>query len=65
MIPISMGHDSETATGCRIEGMKFHDDYFYNEIQCKVRKACDYIKDEDIKVIDFVKIIEIIAILKD
>lgn len=56
MISISLGNDSSTATGCRIEGMQFHNEYYTNEIKCRARKACDYMRENNIDLIDFVKI---------
>lgn len=57
IISISMGDDdSSTATGCKIEGMQFHNEYYSQEIRCKTRKACDYIREQGIGCIDFVKI---------
>lgn len=55
-ISISLGRDSSAATGCRIEGMRFHNEYYDREIQGNVRKACDYMKERDIQCIDYVKI---------
>jgi FkbM family methyltransferase len=56
-ISISLGSDdTRTATACKIEGMKYHDQYYGREIQCEVRKASDYVREKDIAGIDFVKI---------
>jgi len=51
-----LGDHSWTATGCKIEGIKFHNEYYKNEIPCKVRKASDYIREQKLKCIDFAKI---------
>lgn len=56
IITISLGHDSSTATGCKIEGMQFHNEYYDQEIQCKVRKASDYMREQGLECIDFIKI---------
>ncbi|PCJ57470.1 MAG: hypothetical protein COA79_15680 [Planctomycetota bacterium] len=56
MITISLGKNSATATGCRIEGMSYHDNYYDQEIQCKTVKACTHMMDHKINNIDFVKI---------
>lgn len=56
MISISLGRDSSTATGCKIKGMQYHNEYYSNEIQCSVRKASDYMREKEIDFIDFVKI---------
>ncbi len=55
-IYINMGEESGTATAFKIEGMKFHNEYYKEKIPCKVRKATDYIKQNKISAIDFVKI---------
>lgn len=56
IISINLGDDSSMATGCKIEGMRFHDDYYVRKIQCKVRKASDYVRENNLASIDFVKI---------
>ncbi|MFH1387063.1 MAG: FkbM family methyltransferase [bacterium] len=56
VIAISLGRESSTATGCKIESMKFHDQYYNREIKCEIRKASDYLKERAIQVIDLLKI---------
>jgi FkbM family methyltransferase len=56
-ININMGKEgSSTATAFPIEGMEFHDNYYNLIIPCEARTASDYIKENDINHIDFVKI---------
>jgi len=55
-IPVFLGKDSETATGHKIEGMSYHNQYYIREIYCKTRKACDYMNEQNIDFIDYVKI---------
>jgi FkbM family methyltransferase len=54
-IKLSEG-DTSTATACKIEGMKYHDEYYRSEIKCKVIKGVDYVNEKRISVIDFMKI---------
>lgn len=55
-ISISLGNDSSTATGCKIQGMRFHNEYYNQKIKCPTRKASNYIREQNIDCIDFVKI---------
>lgn len=55
-ISISLGNDSSMATGCKIEGMKSHNEYYSEEIKCQVKKASDYMIEKNLQYIDFVKI---------
>jgi len=55
-VPISLGSMSLIATGCKIEGMKAHEEFYTQEIQGKVRKASDYLKERAIEAIDFLKV---------
>ena len=48
--------DSTVATACRIEGMKFHDEYYSVQIECEVSTGTQYIVDNNIEFIDFLKI---------
>lgn len=56
IISVSMGRDTSTATGCKIEGMQFHDEYYSQEIQCKTKRAYDYLYERNLKSIDVVKV---------
>lgn len=56
VLSVSLGRDSSTATGCRIRTMRFHNEYYYKEIRCKVRKASDYMNERNLKFIDYAKI---------
>jgi len=56
VVRICMGHDSSTATACRIEGMRFHDDFYKQEFQCKTRKASGYLEDKAIENVDVLKV---------
>jgi len=55
-IVVNLSDDTSTATACRIEGMKAHDDYYREQISCRVAKASDYVREHRIEHIDFVKI---------
>ncbi len=55
-ISINMGPDSDTATAFKIEGMQGHDEYYKEKILCKVKKAADYVREKNIRSIDFLKI---------
>jgi FkbM family methyltransferase len=56
-ISISMGRDfAPAATGCGVEAMGFDDEKYARKIQCNTRKAYDYICENDLKSIDFVKV---------
>lgn len=48
--------DTSTATGCKIDGMRFHDEYYNQEITCKVTRALDYLNEKNIESIDFLKV---------
>lgn len=51
-------HESTTATAYKIEGMKFHDDYYANAkvIKCEVITGRDYLMENNIDQIDFLKV---------
>ena len=55
-ISINIGKNSVAATACKIHGMKFHADYYDKVVNCQTIKAKDYMKSNQIKKIDFVKI---------
>ncbi len=55
-ITINIGASSEIATAFKIEGMQNHNDSYTKTVNCKTRKACDYLKERRIESIDFVKI---------
>ncbi len=55
-VVINISEDTSVATACRIEGMKAHDDYYRDRVNCVVRKASNYIQEQNIERIDFVKI---------
>lgn len=55
-IVVNLSDDTSTASACRIEGMKAHDDYYREQIACRVAKASDYVRNNRIERIDFVKI---------
>lgn len=55
-ILVNLSEDTSTATACRIEGMKAHDDYYRRQALCRIRKASEYVREHDIERIDFVKI---------
>jgi FkbM family methyltransferase len=55
-IIFNIGTESDTATAYKIEGMKFHDEYYERTVTCSVKKAVDYATEMNIGYIDFVKI---------
>lgn len=48
--------DSTVATACRIEGMKFHDDYYNSQVVCEVSTGSQYLSEHSIESIDYLKI---------
>lgn len=48
--------DSSTATACPIKGMKSHELFYTKTIQGEARKAIDYIMENGINIIDFLKV---------
>lgn len=55
-ISVNLGPDSGMATAFKIEGMKFHDEYYKEKVTCYVRTAAEYIQEKKIDLIDFVKV---------
>ena len=55
VIPIACGKSSSTATACRIRGLHYHDSYYDSVVPCKVRTASDYMEEQGIESVDFVK----------
>lgn len=55
-ILISIGSDSCTATGCTIDGMRYHNEFYTQEVECNVKRAREYILENNLTIIDFVKI---------
>ena len=55
-ILIRIGGEPSTATNCQIVGMQSHENYYRQEIECRVGKAKDYIVNNGIEKIDFIKI---------
>ncbi len=55
-ISINLGKNSVTATACKINGMKFHADYYDKVVRCQTIKAKDYMILNQINNVDFVKI---------
>ncbi len=55
-ISINLGKNSVTATAYKINGMKFHAEYYDKVIHCQTIKAKDYMTSNQISKIDFVKI---------
>ncbi|HXS29115.1 MAG TPA: FkbM family methyltransferase [Steroidobacteraceae bacterium] len=53
---IHLGPTSDTATACRIEGMRFHEEYYTSDVRCQVITAADYMRALAIDEVDFVKI---------
>ncbi len=56
VISVSLGSNDKMATGCKIDDMQFYDEYYNQEIECKTRRASDYLKERAIKSIDFLKV---------
>ena len=48
--------DSTVATACRIEGMKFHDDFYNSRVECDVSTGSQYLIENSIENIDFLKV---------
>lgn len=48
--------DSTVATACRIEGMKFHDDYYNSQVECEVSTGNQYLAEHSIENIDLLKV---------
>jgi FkbM family methyltransferase len=55
-IIMNLGEDSSTATAFKMSGMKYHDTYYTQEIEGTLRKASDYVKENHILSIDYLKI---------
>jgi FkbM family methyltransferase len=55
-VSINMGDEISTATAFKIEGMKYHDEYYHQSILCETIKASDYVRANSITKIDFLKI---------
>jgi FkbM family methyltransferase len=50
------GDDSKVATGCKVEGMRCHEEYYQRQLLCPIRRASDYLAETGLACIDFVKI---------
>ncbi len=48
--------DSTVATACRIEGMKFHDDYYNARVEGQVSTGDRYLSERSIEQIDYLKV---------
>ncbi|MGH8218748.1 MAG: FkbM family methyltransferase [Steroidobacteraceae bacterium] len=55
-IEIHLGPTSDTATACRIEGMRFHEEYYRTRVRCAAITAADYMRTHGIDQVDLVKI---------
>lgn len=55
-VTVNIGNDSGMATVYKIEGVQYHNEYYTKQQTCQVRKASDYISENNIGNIDFVKI---------
>lgn len=55
-VKMNVGAASVVATAFKIEGMKDHDDYYKEIIDCEVKKGADYLVENSIASIDFLKI---------
>lgn len=55
-IEIHLGPTSDTATACRIEGMRFHEEYYSARVRCEAITAADYLRTQGIDQVDLVKI---------
>ena len=55
-VSINMGDEISTATAFKIDGMKYHDEYYHQAILCETIKASDYVRANSISEIDFLKI---------
>ena len=55
-ISVSIGRHSTTATGCKMDVISPDNNNYNQQINCKVKKASDYLKEQEITSLDFVKI---------
>jgi FkbM family methyltransferase len=55
-VTIHLGPSSDTATACRIEGMRFHEEYYSARVRCNAIAAADYLRTHAIEEVDLVKI---------
>lgn len=55
-VTINIGRETETSTAFKVPGMRSHDDYYKSTVECCVRKASSYIRENSVEHIDFVKI---------
>ena len=55
-VRIHLGRDSGTATACRIEGMRFHEEWYRGEITGHTARAADYLAETGVGGIDYLKI---------
>ena len=53
---IHIGSGTETATAFRLEGTNFHDDYYKEEVNCRVVKSIDYLTENHVDCVDFLKV---------
>ena len=55
-LKINIGNNSVTATACKIDGMPFHNQFYKNVIVCKTMTGIQFLQENNISHIDFLKI---------
>ncbi len=55
-VTIHLGETSDTATACRLESAPLHQEYYSAQIRCTTCRAEDYMREQGIDEVDFVKI---------
>ncbi len=55
-ITMNLGKFSTSSTGFKVEGMRTHDKYYDQEIECETIKASEYLLEKNIESIDLLKI---------
>lgn len=56
MSRVFLGSESSVATGCKIDGMAFHDNYYTGEMNCELTTGEKYALANDLNHVDFLKI---------
>lgn len=55
-ITLNIGEHSSAATAFKLEGMTYHDNYYTHEVVGNVKTGADYVREQDIERIDFLKV---------
>ena len=56
VIPMMVSGNPSDSTAFKIAGLRYHDEHYRNTVECRVRRACDYIAENHLDRVDFVKI---------